>query len=52
MEAKALSNSVLPSGKNEAVMVLGEYETQEAKGKAISKAIRTLAGKMAFPTET
>ena len=33
-------------------MVLGEYSTQEAKGKAISKAIRTLAGKMAFPTET
>ena len=49
---KALSNTVLPSGKNEAIMVLGEYATQEAKGKAISKAIRTLAGKMAFPTET
>ena len=48
---KALSDTVLPSGKNEAIMVLGEYATQEAKGKAISKAIRTLAGKMAFPTE-
>ena len=48
---KALTNTVLPSGKNEAVMVLGEYATQEAKGKAISKAIRTLAGKMAFPTD-
>ena len=52
IEEKALSNSVLPSGKNEAIMVLGEYSTQEAKGKAISKAIRTLAGKMAFPTDT
>ena len=49
---KALSNTVLPAGKNAAVMVLGEYATQEAKGKAISKAIRTLAGKMAFPTDT
>ena len=49
---KALTNTVLPSGKNAAVMVLGEYATQEAKGKAISKAIRTLAGKMAFPTTT
>ena len=48
---KALSNTVLPSGKNEAVMVLGEYATQEAKGKTLSKAIRTLAGKMAFPTD-
>ena len=48
---KALSNTVLPNGKNEAVMVLGEYATQEAKGKAISKAIRTLAGKMTFPTD-
>ena len=47
-----LTDKVLPKGKNEAVMVLGEYATQEAKGKAISKAIRTLAGKMAFPTET
>ena len=26
----ALSNTVLPSGKNEAIMVLGEYATQEA----------------------
>ena len=32
-------------------MVLGEYSTQEAKGKAISKAIRTVAGKMAFPSD-
>ena len=52
IEERALSNTVLPSGKNEAIMVLGEYSTQEAKGKAISKAIRTLAGKMAFPTDT
>ena len=49
---KALSNTVLPAGKNAAVMVLGEHETQEAKAKAISKAIRTVAGKMAFPTDT
>ena len=51
MQERALNNSVLPSGKNEALMVLGEHETQEAKAKAISKAIRTLAGKMAFPTD-
>ena len=51
MTEKALSNTVLPGGRNETVMVLGEYATQEAKGKAISKAIRTLAGKMAFPTD-
>ncbi len=48
---KALSNTVLPGGKNASVMVLGEYATYEAKGKAISKAIRTMAGKMAFPTD-
>lgn len=47
----ALTNTALPNGKAEAVFVIGEYSTQEAKGKAISKAIRTLAGKMAFPTE-
>ena len=52
MEARALTNTVLPSGKNEAIMVLGEHETQEAKAKAISKAIRTLAGKMAFPSDS
>ena len=46
----ALSNTVLPNGKAGTVYVIGEYSTQEAKGKAISKAIRTLAGKMAFPT--
>lgn len=48
----ALTNTALPNGKNEAIMVLGEYTTQEAKGKAISKAIRTLAGRMAFPSDT
>ena len=52
MTEKALSINVLPSGKNETIMVLGEHESQEAKAKAISKAIRTLAGKMAFPTDT
>lgn len=52
MIEKPLTNTVLPSGKNEAVMVIGEHNTQEAKGKAISKAIRTLAGKMTFPTDT
>ena len=49
---KPLTNSALASGKTAAVMVLGEHESQEAKAKAISKAIRTLAGKMAFPTDT
>ena len=48
---KALTNTVLPNGKNASIMVLGEYATYEAKGKAISKAIRTMAGKMAFPTD-
>ena len=48
---KPMTNNVLPSGKNGAVMVVGEYDTAEAKGKAISKAIRTVAGKMAFPTD-
>ena len=51
MTEKPLTNTVLPNGKNEAIMVLGEYATQEAKGKAISKAIRTVAGKMAFPSD-
>jgi hypothetical protein len=51
IEERALSNTVLPGGKNASVMVIGEYDTQEAKGKAISKAIRTVAGKMAFPTD-
>lgn len=50
IEEAALSNTVLPRGKNASVMVIGEYATQEAKGKALSKAIRTVAGKMAFPT--
>ena len=49
---RALSQTILPDGKAAALMVLGEHETQEAKAKAISKAIRTLAGKMAFPSET
>lgn len=49
-EQRALTNKVLPDGKSEAVFVVGEYTSQEAKGKAISKAIRTLAGKMAFPS--
>ena len=48
---KALSNTVLPGGKTASIMVVGEYATQEAKGKAISKAIRTCAGKMAFPSD-
>ena len=48
---KALTNAVLPGGKNASVMVIGEYATQEEKGKAISKAIRTVAGKMAFPSQ-
>ena len=48
---KELTNTVLPGGKNASVMVIGEYSTQEAKGKAISKAIRTVAGKMAFPSD-
>lgn len=47
----ALSNTILPGGKNASIMVVGEYTDQEAKGKAISKAIRTMAGKMAFPTD-
>ena len=51
IEERALTNTVLPGGKNASVMVLGEYATYEAKGKAISKAIRTMAGKMAFPTD-
>lgn len=46
----ALTNAILPKGQTPAVMVLGEYSTQEAKGKALSKAIRTLAGKMTFPS--
>ena len=49
---KDLTDTVLPGGKNESIMVVGEYQTQEEKGKAISKAIRTVAGKMAFPTDT
>lgn len=51
IEEQALSNTVLPGGKNASVMVIGEYATQEAKGKALSKAIRTVAGKMAFPSD-
>ena len=47
---KGLTNTILPNGKTAAIMVLGEQESQEAKAKAISKAIRTLAGKMTFPT--
>ena len=48
---KPMTNNILPSGKTEAVMVVGEYATAEEKGKAISKAIRTVAGKMAFPSD-
>ena len=47
---KALTNTVLPGGQSPAVMVIGEYTSQEEKGKALSKAIRTVAGKMAFPS--
>lgn len=49
---KDLTNAVLTGGKTPTIMVVGEYSTQEAKGKAISKAIRTVAGKMAFPSES
>ena len=49
---KALTNTVLPGGQSPAVMVIGEYTSQEEKGKALSKAIRTVAGKMAFPSTT
>ena len=52
MQERALSNNSLMYGKNEALWVLGEHESQEAKAKAISKAIRTIAGKMAFPSDT
>ena len=47
---KPLSDTVLPAGKTEAIMVVGEYDKQEERAKAISKAIRTVAGKMTFPT--
>lgn len=47
-----LTNTVLPGGQNEAIMIVGEYTDSEAKGKAISKAIRTVAGRMAFPNDT
>ena len=49
---KALTNTALPGGQTPAVMVIGEYASQEEKGKALSKAIRTVAGKMAFPSTT
>ena len=48
---KDLSNTVLPSGKNATIMILGEHNSQEEKAKTLSKAIRTVAGKMAFPSD-
>ena len=49
-EQAVLTNTALPNGQGPSVFVLGTYATQEAKSKALSKAIRTLAGKMAFPS--
>ena len=50
MEEKALSNSVLPNGTTAKVVHVGSYATEEAKGKAVSEAVRGLAGRLRFPS--
>ena len=50
MVATALTNTVLPSGQSAKVVNIGTYSTEEAKGKAISEAVRGLAGRLRFPS--
>lgn len=45
-----LSNTILPNGQSAKVVNVGEYSTEEAKGKAVTEAVRGLAGRLRFPS--
>lgn len=46
-----LSNTVLPNGTSAKVVKVGTYATEEAKGKAVTEAVRGLAGRLRFPSQ-
>lgn len=50
MVETALTNTVLPNGQSAKVINVGTYATEEAKGKAVSEAVRGLAGRLRFPS--
>ena len=50
MVATQLTNTVLPNGQTAKVVNVGTYATEEAKGKAVSEAVRGLAGRLRFPS--
>ena len=50
MVATALTNTALPNGQSAKVIKVGTYATEEAKGKAVSEAVRGLAGRLRFPS--
>lgn len=45
-----LTNAILPDGQSAKVINVGAYATEEAKGKAVSEAVRGLAGRLRFPS--
>ena len=50
MVGTKLTNTALPGGQSAKVVNVGAYETEEAKGKAVSEAVRGLAGRLRFPS--
>lgn len=50
MVATKLSNTVLPNGQSAKVVNVGQHTTDEEKGKAVSEAVRGLAGRLRFPS--
>ena len=45
-----LTGAQLPNGQTAKVIHIGAYATEEAKGKAVSEAVRGLAGRLRFPS--
>lgn len=45
-----LTNTVLPNGQSAKVVNIGAKGTDEEKGKAVSEAVRGLAGRLRFPS--
>lgn len=45
-----LTNTVLPGGQTAHVVNIGTHSTEEQKGKAITTAVRSLSGRLKFPS--
>ena len=50
MVATQLTDTSLPNGQTAKVVKIGAQSTEEAKGKAVSEAVRALAGRLRFPS--